>query len=237
MSTDTTPTTARPRRKRALLLTGLGVLVVAAIVAAVVLVQRPSSAQPKDDKVSVETATVTRGELTEQLRAQGTLGFSSLRDVGTTLSGIVTGVPAGGTVITAGQELFRVNDSPVVLLHGDLPVWRAFREGMTDGEDVLQLERTSPRWASSVAPRTRSSRGTPSTRSRGGRSRSASSRPGWSRPVGSCSPPRMCASRPPKAAVGDAAQRGRRRGDRHHSSRCRRSSTPPTRPSPRWARR
>ncbi|WP_341974287.1 peptidoglycan-binding protein [Microbacterium sp. LWO13-1.2] len=140
MSTDTTPTTARPRRKRALLLTGLGVLVVAAIVAAVVLVQRPFSAQPKDDKGSVETATVTRGELTEQLRAQGTLGFSSLRDIGTTLSGIVTGVPAGGTVITAGQELFRINDSPVILLHGNLPVWRAFSEEMTNGADVLQLE-------------------------------------------------------------------------------------------------
>lgn len=140
MSTDTPPTALRPRRKRALLLTCLGVLVVAAIGAVVVLVQRPSSAEPKDDKVAVNTVTITRGELTEQLRAQGTLGFSSPRDIGTTLSGIVTGVPVGGAVIAAGQELFRVNDTPIILMHGNLPVWRAFSEDMTNGADVLQLE-------------------------------------------------------------------------------------------------
>lgn len=35
-----------------------------------------------------------------------------------------------------------MNNQPVVLLRGELPMWRSFEEGMEDGPDVLQLERS-----------------------------------------------------------------------------------------------
>lgn len=139
---DTTTTVAKPRRtKRALILSAVGLVVIAAIAAALVLVQPPNRATSEPKPVNVDTAKVGRGDLTELVRAPGTLGYSAPRDLGTALSGIVTGFPPAGTVVTTGQELFRVDDMPVILMHGDLPAWRAFSRGMTDGADVLQLEK------------------------------------------------------------------------------------------------
>lgn len=139
---DRPGTVAKPRRtKRALLLSVIGLLVVAAVAAAIVLVQPPNKASSDPKPVNVETLKISRGDLTELVRASGTLGYSAPRDLGTSLSGIVTGFPPAGTVVTTGQELFRVDNMPVILMHGDLPVWRAFSTGMTDGADVLQLEK------------------------------------------------------------------------------------------------
>jgi hypothetical protein len=43
-------------------------------------------------------------------------------------------------VVQTGQALFRVDDEPVVLMNGNLPAWRPFAPGMTDGPDVAELE-------------------------------------------------------------------------------------------------
>ena len=128
------------RAKRILLLTGIGVVVVGLVGAGVVFAQSPGSARPDAKPLKVETAVVTRGDLTEEVRAQGTLAFASLREMGTTLSGTVTAITGVGTPVGAGQELFRVDDLPVVLMHGELPAWRSFESGMPAGRDVLQLE-------------------------------------------------------------------------------------------------
>ncbi|MFT2815907.1 peptidoglycan-binding protein [Leifsonia sp. A12D58] len=133
---------AKPRRtKRALLLSAVGLVVVSAVAAAIVLVQPPNKASSDPKPVNVETLKISRGDLTELVRAPGTLGYSAPCDLGTPLSGIVTGFPPAGTIVTTGHELFRVDNVPVILMHGDLPAWRAFSIGMTDGADVLQLEK------------------------------------------------------------------------------------------------
>ena len=45
-------------------------------------------------------------------------------------------------MIRRGQSLYGVDDEPAAfLLYGSLPAWRDFAPGMTDGEDVRQLER------------------------------------------------------------------------------------------------
>lgn len=130
-----------PRRRRAIILGALSMLVVAAVVAVVILMQ-PATSSPQPPKaLALDTATVTRGDLLEQVRLQGTLTYASSREIGTSLTGTVTALPTVGGIISAGQQLFRINDSPVVLLHGDLPAWRSFETGMTKGADVLQLER------------------------------------------------------------------------------------------------
>lgn len=131
---------AGPSRKKWAMVAGFGVLGAALVVG--ILVLRPeakATAEPKS--VQVETAAVTRGDLTEQVRAQGTLAYSTSRDLGTPLTGVVTGSTRAGTIVAAGDELFRVDDVPVLLMHGVLPAWRAFESGMSDGADVAQLER------------------------------------------------------------------------------------------------
>ncbi|SDS95150.1 peptidoglycan-binding protein [Microterricola viridarii] len=148
MSAANSPTANSPaadtrrRGKRMLLLSVAGLLGAAVAAAAILLAQPPQSGAAGPAPIEIETALVGRGDLTELVRVQGTLAYSAPRDLGTVLPGIVTGLPSAGSVIAQGGELFRVDDSPVVLLHGELPVWRAFSAGMTDGADVLQLERS-----------------------------------------------------------------------------------------------
>ncbi len=135
------PAIAKRRGRRALLITGAAVAALAVIATVLVLLQPPQQADSTPKPLNVETTVITRGDLSEGFRAQGTLAYASQRDLGTSLSGVVTGFPASGSIVGAGQELFRIDDQPVVLLHGDLPAWRSFSGGMTDGADVLQLER------------------------------------------------------------------------------------------------
>jgi peptidoglycan hydrolase-like protein with peptidoglycan-binding domain len=126
--------------RRPWIVAAVGAAVIAAIVATL-LVTRPQ-AQADDDSGAppTETSTIARGDLVERVRVTGKLGYRGVRDLVTSLPGTLTGVPAAGTIVGRGGELFRVDDSPVVLMFGQLPVWRAFAEGMTDGADVRQLE-------------------------------------------------------------------------------------------------
>ncbi|WP_066588338.1 peptidoglycan-binding protein [Cellulomonas timonensis] len=137
MTRDLTPT--RRRSRRAPVLVVVGVVTVAAVTTAAMMARTPA-APPRAEPIAVETATVTRGDLVEQVRVPGTLAHGSPRELGTSLTGVVTALPAVGTTVAPGGELFRVNDAPVVLMRGEQPAWRAFASGMKDGADVRQLE-------------------------------------------------------------------------------------------------
>jgi hypothetical protein len=55
-------------------------------------------------------------------------------------TGTLTALPATGKVVRQGQVLYQVSGSPVVLLYGRVPAYRALSEGMT-GPDVRELNR------------------------------------------------------------------------------------------------
>ncbi|MGH3157121.1 MAG: hypothetical protein ACRDNF_11160, partial [Streptosporangiaceae bacterium] len=106
------------------------------------------------------TVGVTRGSLTSQSQQSGTLGPAGSYTVvvpasssspgsgsgagsggspgGGSGSGTYTWLPAVGQVIHQGQVLYRVSGTPVVLLYGGTPAFRALSEGMK-GRDVRQL--------------------------------------------------------------------------------------------------
>jgi hypothetical protein len=68
-----------------------------------------------------------------------TLGYSGSYPVTGNGSGTLTWLPSAGQVIRQGQVLYKTdNGSPVVLLYGSVPDWRALDEGIT-GQDVSQL--------------------------------------------------------------------------------------------------
>lgn len=139
-STDDADDDRRPRRLWAL--SAVGIVVVGALIAGVVLLQPPPTGDSRPEEVAVETAAVTRGDLTEQIRVQGTLAYGTAQDIGTTLPGVVTQISPIGTIVPQNSGLFRVDDLPIVLLHGALPAWRTFALGMSDGVDVQQLEQS-----------------------------------------------------------------------------------------------
>jgi membrane fusion protein, multidrug efflux system len=51
----------------------------------------------------------------------------------------VTALPEEGTTLEQGDVIAWIDNQPVVLLYGELPVWREMRND-TEGPDVLQLE-------------------------------------------------------------------------------------------------
>jgi peptidoglycan hydrolase-like protein with peptidoglycan-binding domain len=55
-------------------------------------------------------------------------------------SGTVTALARPGSVVRRGGVLYRVDTEPIVLMYGSRPAYRDLEEGVTDGEDVRQLE-------------------------------------------------------------------------------------------------
>lgn len=104
----------------------------------------PGTAQPgtATPNVPVSTATVLRTDVSERQSVAGTLGyrgsFSVIDELG---AGIVTWVPAQGSVVRRGQVLFRLAGRPVILMDGQVPAYRDFAPGMTPGPDVRELQR------------------------------------------------------------------------------------------------
>jgi membrane fusion protein, multidrug efflux system len=84
-------------------------------------------------------ADVVVTDLTETSEYDGTLGRMEGDPVSVRLEGTVTGLPEEGRTLEQGDVVAWIDNQPVVLLYGDLPVWREMRED-TEGPDVLQLE-------------------------------------------------------------------------------------------------
>jgi hypothetical protein len=85
------------------------------------------------------TAAVVREEVAAVTPVAATLGYAGSWTVTGQGGGTLTLLPQPGQVIRQGQVLYRTgNGSPVVLLYGRVPDWRAMSEGST-GADVSQL--------------------------------------------------------------------------------------------------
>jgi len=82
---------------------------------------------------------VTRRDLSATTPVAATLGYAGSFTVTGEGGGTLTWLPPAGRVIRQGQVLYETgNGSPVVLLYGRVPAWRALGEGVT-GADVAQL--------------------------------------------------------------------------------------------------
>jgi hypothetical protein len=85
------------------------------------------------------TAAVTRQDLSATTPVTATLGYAGSYTVAGPGGGTLTWLPSPGQVIRQGQVLYETgNGSPVVLLYGRVPDWRALDQGVT-GQDVSQL--------------------------------------------------------------------------------------------------
>ena len=83
-------------------------------------------------------ATVARRSLVSQTPVEAILGYAGSWNVVNQAAGTLTELPAAGRVVRQGQVIYRVSGSPVVLLYGRVPAWRALSEGVT-GADVAEL--------------------------------------------------------------------------------------------------
>jgi hypothetical protein len=86
------------------------------------------------------TATVARTTLVDTKTVSGTLGYGDAVPVRAAGTGTVTWIAPVGSRVERGQPLLKIDQRPVVVLYGALPLYRSLREG-TKGVDVRQLER------------------------------------------------------------------------------------------------
>jgi hypothetical protein len=122
-----------------------GAAVLIAISATSALIVTPGSKQSAHAALEPpsNTETVREGTLSATVSESGTLTYQGRSDgspytVINHAPGTYTELPAPGNVISQGETLYRVNDSPIVLLYGAVPAYRTLTAGMT-GADVTEL--------------------------------------------------------------------------------------------------
>jgi peptidoglycan hydrolase-like protein with peptidoglycan-binding domain len=119
------------------------VLIALAATGSVVVMSGPKQAAQAAQQPPAHTARVERRTLSAMVSQAGTLTFRARSD-GSPYSvinharGTYTKLPAAGQVIAQGHVLYRVNDRPVVLLHGSTPAYRTLAAGAS-GPDVAEL--------------------------------------------------------------------------------------------------
>lgn len=91
------------------------------------------------------TVRVTRGTLVDETAVDGTLDHGPEVPFETRAEGTITWLPKAGKTVTRGRTLLRVDEKPVVLLYGDLPMYRELAVGRDPdrplrGLDVKQFE-------------------------------------------------------------------------------------------------
>lgn len=128
------------RGKLAIGLAGL-VLVAAAATGWALALSRRSPGSLPNDRVQERVATLKSANLEITTSFSATIGYlpTPVQAVANT-SGIVTWLPAAGTVISQGQPLFQVDGQPVILLYGSVPEWRSLAVGAAAGPDITELE-------------------------------------------------------------------------------------------------
>jgi hypothetical protein len=119
---------------------GIVVMVAGAVSAWRVGVFSPAAPSGAGQQVPAPaTAAVARQDVAATTPVTATLGYADSYTVRGQGGGTLTWLPQAGQVISRGQVLYRIdNGSPVVLLYGTVPAWRALGEGVS-GADVSQL--------------------------------------------------------------------------------------------------
>jgi peptidoglycan hydrolase-like protein with peptidoglycan-binding domain len=130
------------RRRHRILVAGLLVVVVGGAGAGgyVLLDNRSPSSEATAVK-PVTTAAVSRTSLVDTEQDDGSLGYDDPHTLRSGVRGVLTALPDEGATVGRGQTLYRVDDKPVTLLYGTLPLYRTLAAGVDDGPDVTQLER------------------------------------------------------------------------------------------------
>ncbi len=120
-----------------------GTAVLVAAIGGVVAVSNAKQATPSTKEQRVTTVQVERGALSAMVSLDGILTYRARPD-GSPYSminraaGTYTKLPTASDKVACGEELYRVDDKPVLLLCGTVPTYRGLQAGDT-GNDVHQL--------------------------------------------------------------------------------------------------
>lgn len=135
-----------PRRKRRTGRIAIGVTAVLAAGAAAAattgigLPAKSGDPKPSRGTLPPATGTVTRQTLVDTTTKSGKLDYGDTATLnGGKVVGTLTSVAAPGSTVVRGKALYKVDNTPVLLLYGSLPAYRDLAVG-TEGPDVRQFE-------------------------------------------------------------------------------------------------
>ncbi|MFD4350368.1 peptidoglycan-binding protein [Streptomyces coelicoflavus] len=133
---------AAPRRRRRRIRTAVA-LTVLTLTGAGVAVAAPwksgSEVAQAEPEPKTGTAEVVRTDLTDTRVVDGTLGYGTPRTLNGVGGGTVTWLAPSGTTVSRGKPLYRVDDRPVPVLYGGIPMYRRLDTPNTVGRDVRVL--------------------------------------------------------------------------------------------------
>jgi hypothetical protein len=127
------------KRGRTALVAGSAGLVAAAVAGAAIGLGGGRPPEASAGATVLPTRPIERTTLTESQQVSGTISYGDPVVV-TGRGGVLTWLPALGGVIRRGKPVYRVDNRPVPLFLGSLPLYRSLSAGDT-GADVRELER------------------------------------------------------------------------------------------------
>lgn len=136
-----TPRRKRPTGRIAVAVTAvLAAGAAAAVTTGIGLPTKNDDPKPSRGGLPPATGTVTRQTLVDTTTKSGKLDYGDTATLnGGKVTGTLTSVSAPGSTVVRGKPLYKVDNTPVVLLYGTLPAYRDLAVG-TEGPDVQQFE-------------------------------------------------------------------------------------------------
>ncbi|MCL7430318.1 hypothetical protein [Streptomyces sp. YS415] len=123
-------------RRRLLLVAGALTLACATAGLAGWAVRGDAAATRAEKQAKVSTVAVVRTDLSTDTERSGTLGYGTPRTVQGVKSGRITWLPDQGATVERNEQLYRVDDAPVVVLYGDTPLFRRLDTVGLVGTDI-----------------------------------------------------------------------------------------------------
>ncbi|WP_256107221.1 peptidoglycan-binding protein [Streptomyces sp. ODS05-4] len=115
------------------------VAVAGAGAAATALTASPPRSAVADPGQPPATTAITRGDLSDSSRQDGTLGYLGERKVNAGASGTLNWIAPAGSDVGRDERLYEVDGAPVRLMYGPEPMYRTLKAG-DEGKDVRQVE-------------------------------------------------------------------------------------------------
>ncbi len=94
-----------------------------------------------EEPIPVATAQIVRTDMSTVESLPGQLGYGPAVTIQGRGSGTVTWLPQPGKEVRRGEQLYRVDDEPVPLFYGALPLYRTLNKPNTVGRDVRVVAR------------------------------------------------------------------------------------------------
>lgn len=132
------PTSRRRRNGRTVALTAAVALAAGAALVAAVGFGGGGARPPAASDLPPATAQVIRQTMLDTDNVPGDLGYGATTTLPGRIQGVVTKVPLAGDVLGRGQPIYRVDNTPIVLLYGEVAAYRTLGPGVI-GPDVRQL--------------------------------------------------------------------------------------------------